>query len=124
VGDDLPFPKVPKRIYPETEERKHLSPVKKIGLIEKQGKKCACCGCSPTRFEFDHIQELALGGTNDDDNWQALCRNCHTAKTKLGASERKVMRKKRDLTSQWARRQRDKPAMKLNRDGSVKVNRT
>ena len=31
--------------------------------------------------ELDHIVALTNGGTNDDDNYQGLCRPCHEAKT-------------------------------------------
>lgn len=45
---------------------------------------CAMCGSlrNPTPAqELDHIVPLAQGGTNDDDNLQALCRACHAKKT-------------------------------------------
>lgn len=123
MPDDLAFPKVPKREFPEVEERGYLSARQKVALIEKQRKKCAICGGRPARFEFDHIQELSLGGTNAEDNWQALCRDCHVAKSRTGHAERKVMRRKRDQTSQWARRKKKlaKRPHKFNRDGSVSV---
>ena len=118
---DLMFPKIPKREYPETEERGYLNAKQKIALVEAQGKRCKLCGCTPSRFEFDHIQELSLGGTNDPDNWQALCRDCHSTKSKGGAAERKIMRRKRDKTSQWAKRQKKQPWAKVTAGGSVKV---
>ena len=32
-------------------------------------------------YEVDHITPLYKGGTNDLNNLQALCRNCHGQKT-------------------------------------------
>ena len=32
-------------------------------------------------YEIDHIKPLYLNGTNNVDNLQALCRNCHGKKT-------------------------------------------
>ena len=32
-------------------------------------------------FEYDHIQSLANGGSNELDNFQALCKPCHLQKT-------------------------------------------
>jgi len=33
-------------------------------------------------YEIDHIKELANGGSNDVPNLQALCKSCHSVKTK------------------------------------------
>jgi hypothetical protein len=33
-------------------------------------------------FELDHINELATSGDNSLDNFQALCKSCHSVKTK------------------------------------------
>ena len=35
----------------------------------------------PATYEIDHIIALYLGGTNERDNLQAACANCHRAKT-------------------------------------------
>ena len=32
-------------------------------------------------YDIDHIIPLARGGTEDDDNLQALCPGCHRKKT-------------------------------------------
>ena len=41
-------------------------------------------------FELDHINELSMSGDNSPDNFQALCKSCHSVKTK-----RFMMKKKR-----------------------------
>lgn len=46
--------------------------------------------------EVDHINPKAKGGTDDDDNLQAICTPCHKAKTEAEAAEaqgRRVRRK-------------------------------
>lgn len=52
-------------------------------VLARQEGKCAC-GCGERlngAVDWDHILPLALGGTNEADNWQALLRACHRAKT-------------------------------------------
>jgi len=41
---------------------------------------CAKCGYDAT--EVDHKVPLARGGTNDEENLQALCKSCHSKKTR------------------------------------------
>lgn len=36
----------------------------------------------PPTFEVDHIVELRNGGKDEFSNLQALCNNCHAAKTR------------------------------------------
>jgi hypothetical protein len=33
-------------------------------------------------FELDHIEELSISGNNSLDNYQALCKSCHSVKTR------------------------------------------
>ena len=45
---------------------------------------CAMCRklvAYPYGFELDHKQALFKEGSNDDDNMQVLCGDCHDAKT-------------------------------------------
>lgn len=37
--------------------------------------------------EVDHIKPKAKGGTEDDDNLQAICHTCHVDKTQAEAAE-------------------------------------
>lgn len=51
---------------------------------------CRQCG-SPDNLQADHIIPVAEGGaTNDPNNGQALCRDCHTAKTQREAARGKA----------------------------------
>ena len=49
----------------------------------RQKYACAACACLlPPSYQVDHIEPLALGGSNGLANLQALCRPCHTQKTR------------------------------------------
>lgn len=44
---------------------------------------CMCALCKTAEAtEVDHITPLEQGGSNDESNLQALCHDCHAAKTK------------------------------------------
>ena len=42
---------------------------------------CRRCGRVSVDLEVDHIVPLFLGGAESDENRQALCRDCHDAKS-------------------------------------------
>lgn len=42
---------------------------------------CKVCDLTTNQLEVDHIVNLAQGGSDDDDNLQAICIPCHKAKT-------------------------------------------
>lgn len=48
---------------------------------------CRAKGRPTPATQVDHIKPKAKGGTEDDDNLQAICRNCHDAKTLAEAAE-------------------------------------
>jgi hypothetical protein len=51
-------------------------------LLKLQRGRCACCGRPLGRgFHLDHIQPLAMGGTNTDDNVQLLRQRCNLEKS-------------------------------------------
>lgn len=65
-------------------ERGSLSHKKRVYLWQKQGGKCAICGCElqGNKIEEDHIQSLEAGGDNELDNWQLICAiPCHRDKS-------------------------------------------
>jgi 5-methylcytosine-specific restriction endonuclease McrA len=71
---------------PEKKDRfkRCVSESKKKYVASKQGWKCReCQTILPATFEIDHIQRLQHGGSNEIDNLQALCPNCHRSKTML-----------------------------------------
>ena len=62
--------------------KRSVSETKKKYVASKQGWKCNTCHkILDACFESDHKTQLYKGGTNHIDNLEALCRNCHGAKT-------------------------------------------
>lgn len=102
MADDIP--KLREPVYPETHERKYLTPKQKVTLVKIQEGCCAICGEKPRVFEYDHRVELWAGGTNDFANWQALCRKCHTDKSGAEAKHRAKMNRLRGKAGQVKRR--------------------
>jgi 5-methylcytosine-specific restriction protein A len=78
---------------PETVERKRgttgINDRKRIK--ERDGWLCQNCqrnGRTSVGHEVDHIIPLWKGGTDDDDNKELLCRECHKTKSAREAAER------------------------------------
>ena len=59
--------------------------VKKIVAARQKWLCIACSNTLDATYQIDHVTPLWRGGTNDSDNLQALCPNCHAAKTQLEA---------------------------------------
>lgn len=65
-----------------TKRERTLTAADKKRIAAKQGWKCKKCSMSlQARFHVDHIKPFAEGGSDLDSNLQALCSNCHDAKT-------------------------------------------
>tara|TARA_Y100000389_G_scaffold201112_1_gene243050 strand:+ start:13342 stop:13989 length:648 start_codon:yes stop_codon:yes gene_type:complete len=62
--------------------KRSVSETKKKYIASNQNWKCNHCYTQLNAwFEVDHIQKLGHGGTNDVNNLEALCRECHGKKT-------------------------------------------
>ena len=61
--------------------RKIKSSIRKE-IVDKQSNKCRKC-YNPLNqyFQIDHIVAIQFGGTDEMDNLQALCSNCHLEKS-------------------------------------------
>lgn len=46
----------------------------------RRSPECVVCGAQAT--DVDHIVPRSRGGTDDEDNLQALCHSCHSRKTR------------------------------------------
>tara|TARA_B100000674_G_C37889598_1_gene938311 strand:+ start:335 stop:874 length:540 start_codon:yes stop_codon:yes gene_type:complete len=78
--DRIPIKIVNKRAYSTTH---------RIEIAYKSKYRCNACNCLlPPTFEVDHIVELRDGGKDEYDNLQALCNNCHAAKTRANTLKR------------------------------------
>ena len=67
---------------PNKKIKRNVSESKKKFIASNQKWRCAHCqNLLDNTYEVDHIVALYRGGTNDLNNLEALCRNCHGKKT-------------------------------------------
>ena len=74
--------------------------------------------------EYDHIHPLALGGSNDDDNFQPMSPKAHAKKSKRDAAARKKVRhltgaNKGKPKYRWPKRSLRHPFLRKKLDGRV-----
>lgn len=63
-------------------ENRNVSPLMKKYIASNQKWTCNICkNILSVSYEIDHTTSLNFGGTNNVNNLQALCRNCHGDKT-------------------------------------------
>ena len=75
------------------EKRKKISKDIRHQIAEKQENACGECKQTLTPyFELDHIIGLQFGGTDDESNLMALCRECHGEKSVTENQCRKQIR--------------------------------
>ena len=64
------------------DKRKKISKEVRQHVVNKQENACGMCKLVLTPyFELDHIIGLQFGGTDDEANLMALCRDCHAKKS-------------------------------------------
>ena len=64
------------------EKRKKINKDVRLQVVNKQENACGMCNLVLTPyFEIDHIIGLQFGGTDDESNLMALCRECHAKKS-------------------------------------------
>ena len=67
---------------PNRKVKRNVSESKKKFIASNQKWRCSHCqSLLDNTYEVDHIIALYRGGTNDLNNLEALCRNCHGKKT-------------------------------------------
>jgi 5-methylcytosine-specific restriction endonuclease McrA len=65
-----------------TSTKRSVSETKKKFVAASQNWHCKQCRKQlPAWFEVDHVIKLEYGGSNNIDNLEALCRDCHGRKT-------------------------------------------
>ena len=63
--------------------RRNVSERTKKKVASRAKWKCEICFTLVSEnYEIDHKLALYLGGTNDEDNLQSLCSECHRTKTR------------------------------------------
>jgi hypothetical protein len=76
------------------QKRKALKLSEKRELATKFNSQCDCCGITigdiTQGSNEDHIRELQYFGTNDLFNFQLLCLDCHSYKTKLNTKKKRT----------------------------------
>ena len=64
--------------------KRSVSETKKKFIAANQNWCCKHCSKQlPAWFEVDHVVKLEFGGSNEVNNLEALCRECHGKKTAL-----------------------------------------
>ena len=64
--------------------KRSVSETKKKYVAANQNWKCKHCSKQlPAWFEVDHVMKLEYGGSNNVENLEALCRECHGKKTAM-----------------------------------------
>ena len=62
--------------------RHEICQARRLQVLTRQQGKCADCGDELGKAEIDHLVPLCKGGSDDLGNLQALCSQCHGAKSK------------------------------------------
>lgn len=62
-----------------TYTKQAISPRLRAAILERDGRHCRHCGATED-LSIDHIVPERLGGTQDPDNLQVLCRSCNSRK--------------------------------------------
>ncbi len=75
--------------------RRPLTPKAKAALWQAQDKRCAKCSdpVELAHVEWDHKHSLWCGGGNEPENFQGICGDCHTAKTRRESGARGKMKR-------------------------------
>lgn len=67
------------RVGPLPRSRRPIRRSTRAAVFERDGRSCISCG-STDDLTIDHVQPWSLGGTDDEDNLQVLCRHCNSSK--------------------------------------------
>lgn len=89
--------------------RRTHSPKTRESVLERYDYCCAVCKqklSGMARPEFDHILPLGLGGDDEPENLQPLCKKCHRRKTDADVPQIAKSKRQAGETGQRARRLR------------------
>ena len=65
-----------------TNAREYIPGRSRFEVLKRAGNRCELCGISSQERQLDvyHIRPVSKGGTNDESNFQVLCRKCNAQK--------------------------------------------
>ncbi|MCX4190830.1 HIT domain-containing protein [Methylophaga sp. OBS3] len=65
-----------------TNVRGYIPGRSRFEILKRAGNRCELCGISSQerQLDVDHIQPVSKGGSNDESNFQVLCRKCNAQK--------------------------------------------
>ena len=79
-------------------QKRAVSKSRRDSVIEGQGGICKRSYCDAPAVDVDHILPLWSGGSNANDNLEALCVDCHKQKTAAEAKARGKVKRLADET--------------------------
>lgn len=74
---------------------RHVPTPTRRRILARDRHTCQACGVTGVPLEVDHRDNTRGPGYDQDDNLQALCRECHRAKTKIESARGRARRKSR-----------------------------
>jgi len=83
IKSDIPKDAPKKSVSDKKVRRKRLAKAQKNLILRSQHHKCALCQTDISKLpvHYDHRIPLAIGGSDEIENIQALCPNCHALKS-------------------------------------------
>lgn len=102
----LPFDPLRPRELPKPKPRRSFTARQVAAVFIKYEGRCAKCSekVALDGYHIDHIQPLSALGKHELENWQLLCIECHTGKTKRDNFEAKKSARIRGEKGQQKRR--------------------
>ena len=95
-------------LIPHTKRRK-MTQARAAKIFLRENGRCYKCGLKlrikVDKYQIEHPDPLALGGSDDDTDLRVICNDCHKPKTKQDAADK--ARRDRIVTEAWDRG--DKP---------------
>ena len=85
-GDIIRYEEKSKPQQRTNEEMREHQRLRKKLITDNPNACCVACG-NTDNLELDHIIAYGVGGTNDESNYQILCKKCHRLKTEKERKE-------------------------------------
>lgn len=86
-----------------TNAREYIPGRSRFEVLKRAGNRCELCGISSQerQLDVDHIRPVSKGGSNDESNFQVLCRKCNAQKGNLDDTDFRA------VTTQFQHREKD-----------------